>query len=157
MTCIATLFVVGCGSSSKDAPKLDMKKVETYLSQDASARLDTTISVQCPKHVERAKGKRFACVATTINAIPIPLEAKQRDAKGNVTWHMDARTTDEIETDIVDGIKQQKGREVSVICPDVIPYDDEGTFTCVVGDRKGNLSQVVVTQTDDRGSVTWTA
>lgn len=157
---ISLLGVVGvsaCGNDRSPAKRLDENKVERFLAQDASGRLGVPIDVSCPAKIVIRKGDRFECTATTADGEPIPMLAKQKDTKGNVTWHMDARSTKAIETEIQTGVFKQKQLKIAVNCPDAIEFDKGSNFNCVATRRNGQRSIVVVTQVDDKGSITWSA
>lgn len=153
---IVTVAATGCGSNDdKPTTKLNSKKVEQFLSEDATAQLKAAVTVNCPSSIAAKDGKKFTCSAQSQDGKPIPLKATQTDAKGNVTWQMDARSTTAIAEDIVVEVKRQKKLVVTVDCPDVIKLEQGATFDCLAIPDSGDTVVVKVTQTDSKGSVRW--
>lgn len=63
---------------------------------------------------------------------------------------------DDVKKSIVDGIEAKADlSDVMVTCPSTIPKAAGASFVCSVSDDTGANRDVVVTQTDDQGGVTW--
>lgn len=149
--------VAGCGGGGDEGKELDTRKIERYLGQDASSKLEVKgIAVSCPSTVDAGKDKTFTCTAQAPDSDEIDVDVRQKDAKGNVTWTMKARSTSGVVESIQDGILEQKKIKVTADCPDIIPIRKGAEFACVVVDAKGVETDVTIVETDDEGSVDWT-
>ena len=51
---------------------------------------------------------------------------------------------------------QQNGPALTVHCPDGVKAQAGAVFTCTATEPSGSSFQISVTQTDDKGNVTWT-
>jgi hypothetical protein len=61
-----------------------------------------------------------------------------------------------VEADIKAGIEKARPVTVAAVdCPDDVIAEKGGTFTCTVRATTGQTAEVLVTQEDDRGRVTW--
>jgi len=158
LICLACVSVVAsaCGADEPAKP-LNGVKIGKFLSEDASSKMDAQLTVKCPRRITPGKGKQFTCAARTGDGDEIPLTATQQDAQGNVTWHMDARSTAPIEQEIERGVLKQKQLKVEVDCPEVIAFDEGASFICLAKRATGQRTHVVVTQVDDKGGITWSA
>ncbi|MCW2926034.1 MAG: hypothetical protein JWM86_2 [Thermoleophilia bacterium] len=158
---LAAILVSACGGGSDEGdsgtPNLGRSKTEGYLAQDIADKLEVPVRVACPKRLPKRKGASFTCLAFAPLSLPIPAVAKVRDTKGTFTWHMDARATDDIETQIQKGIRTQKKLVATIVCPRLIELDQGAAFTCTAVRASGVRSDVVVTQVDAKGNVTWSA
>jgi hypothetical protein len=63
---------------------------------------------------------------------------------------------DVVEDDIVSGVKDQLGQDVTVDCPDQVDWKTGETFTCDVEDSDGNTREADVKMVNDDGDVEWT-
>jgi Domain of unknown function (DUF4333) len=64
--------------------------------------------------------------------------------------------TQKAQTEIAKGIQEQTGATgVQVKCPDDVPLQQGGTFTCTATASNGESATVSVTQTDDQGGISW--
>ena len=64
-------------------------------------------------------------------------------------------TTQQIEEQIAQSIADQLGASTVVTCPDTVDAGKGIEFTCEVAVDGGKTATVRITQTDDRGTVTW--
>ena len=150
---LAIAALAGCGSKSS----LNTTKIEKFISQDAAQRLalDGSLVVSCPDSVTPQKGDTFTCFAKTPGVDRITVNVTQKDAKGNISWSMEALSTTPIEQNIQEGILTKKQTKVTASCPLIIPARSNFTFTCTIQDAKNQQSTISVTTKDGQGSSSW--
>ena len=56
---------------------------------------------------------------------------------------------------ISDSLSRQNGQQVTVDCPGDMPLQAGATFTCTYTAEDGSAGDVLVTQDDDQGDVSW--
>lgn len=68
----------------------------------------------------------------------------------------DKLDTDKAEREITKGIKDQTGVDAAVVCPEDVDLEAGATFICTATPKTGGRSaNVLVTQKDDQGNVSW--
>ncbi len=64
--------------------------------------------------------------------------------------------TDELEAQITSELQRQAGVTASSVdCPDDVPAEAGGTFTCTATADDGSTATIEVVQQDDQGNVKW--
>ena len=63
--------------------------------------------------------------------------------------------TEAVASQVSVALTAEAGQQVTVTCPGGIGLEAGSTFTCQTTDEAGNERDIVVTQTDDQGDVTW--
>ena len=64
--------------------------------------------------------------------------------------------TDAVAAQVSDTLSSDAGAQIDVSCPGGIPLEAGATFTCTASAPDGSTQDILVTQTDDQGDVTWT-
>jgi hypothetical protein len=63
--------------------------------------------------------------------------------------------TDAVATQVADALTAQSGQQFAVSCPGGVALEAGAQFTCQATDPDGNETDILVTQTDDQGDVSW--
>lgn len=63
--------------------------------------------------------------------------------------------TDAVAAQVSDTLSRGTGTQVDVSCPSGIPLEAGSTFTCTATAPDGSSQDILVTQTNDQGDVTW--
>jgi hypothetical protein len=63
--------------------------------------------------------------------------------------------TDAVASQVSDALSARMGVQIGVACPHGIPLETGSTFTCTASAPDGSTQDIVVTQTNDQGDVTW--
>jgi len=119
----------------------------------ASATGAAVKSVSCPKSIPYKKGATFTCTATGADGTTAPVLLTQTDAKGDV--HISAPTllhTGTAAKLIAKGLSSRLKFSVTVKCPDLVNAHRGTTLTCTAT-HAGKTRKVLVTATDDKGSI----
>lgn len=149
----AAIVAAGCGSS--DPERLDAGKAEGSISAGIKRQLDLDLRVSCPRDVELKKGKKFTCTAKGSDTEKLPIPARQKDAKGNVTWRADIMGTEQVEKSVASEARSKRKIVVALDCPEAVELKPESTFTCAAETPDGQKDTVTVTVEDEKGNVTW--
>jgi len=136
----------GCGIDSAKAAS----SVRTLVAKATGADVK---SVSCPRSIAIRKGATFTCIATGGDGTTAPVMLTQTDGKGNV--HISAPTllhTGVAARLIAMGLSSKLKSRVAVKCPDLISAHRGTSLTCTAT-HAGQTRKVLVTATDDKGSI----
>lgn len=154
------LALAGCGNTNEaskdDTPKMaSIPAVEKQIEAGILEKLDASIDVKCPAKTDTKKGATFECTAKNDTTVAIPVMVTRVDNKGNVTWQIKAMNTNSTEAEIRDGAFKQRGSELAIECPDIVPLKAGSTFPCLGTAEDGSQYAAKVKMVDNKGSVTW--
>ncbi len=153
-----TVAISGCGNSEKSSEASNassIASVQRQIEQGIMKQLQATLKVSCPTAISDKKGAKFQCVAQNKTTQLLAVDVTRVDAKGNVSWKMNATNTNYIEEDIRVGALKKSKSTLAILCPDVIALQTGATFECQGMDDKNRIYPVTVTQKDASGDVTW--
>jgi hypothetical protein len=150
---VAAAVLAGCGSEEPDT--LDAGKAEGAISEGIKQQLDVDLRVECPGNVELEKGRKFTCEGTARNSEDIPIDARQKDAAGHISWTARVMGTSRIEESISQEIRKTRNIVVTLDCPDAVQLKVDHEFECRVETPDGQRDRVIVSITDEDGSVSW--
>jgi Domain of unknown function (DUF4333) len=157
-TCLLILLAgvgaTACGGEEQE--RVGGKGIEKKIRTGIDDQLDLQVDVACPKNIERGKGKRSECDATVEeDGSEFPVEVRQTDDKGNITWNARALPTGPIEDSVASEIFSQRAIRVELECPEAVSLEPDTEFQCLASDPKGNQQYVAITVEDDKGNVSW--
>lgn len=132
-----------------------MDRIEQQIQSGLQEQQALQLRVSCPPEVEPDEGERFTCTARNDTTGKLPIEVRQIDSRGTVSWRANLLPTADIEKDIAAQIRKQRDIAANLSCPDAVELEEGGTFTCTARARGEEPVEVRVTQTDARGTVSW--
>lgn len=151
----AAAVSAGCGEAD---PTLDERRVEREIRQGVMAELQVDLDVECPSGRPLERGDRFTCSASSDDTDDLEVRVRQTNGRGSVRWDARILATDRYETSIAQSIEQQRRIKVEITCPDVVPIEEGGSFTCEARDPKtGETRDVEVVQKDEEGNITFSS
>lgn len=158
LAAIALVVLAAACSLSDD---LDMVKAESALRSEIARYYGVAVDeVACPEEVAMEEGGRFTCRATVAGQ-ELPVEARQDDGDGNVTFEATAAVIDVAEktAELQETIlAENPGSHLRLYCGDdeVLVLDPGATFDCLLEGPDVPLRRVVVTVEDVDGTTTFT-
>jgi hypothetical protein len=151
ITTAGILLLTGCSSA------LDGAKLQDEISSGLATQVGGEWTVTCPESEPLKTGATFTCTATDADGAAQTINVTQTDDQGNVTWELPASDLDleTLKSGVTAELTKQVGGEWTLTCPESVPIENGGTFTCTATEAGGTTQDITVTQTDDQGNVTW--
>jgi hypothetical protein len=146
---LAALILSACGKEV-----VDTGDAEQRISESVAAQIKADVkSVDCPNDVDAKKGDVFTCTVTGGDGTKGPVEVRQEDDKGNVTFRAPLLHTGTAESVIEQGLSDRDRLDVEAVdCPDIVVARAGGKLTCK-GVRAGKTYRIAVTQVNDQGDI----
>jgi hypothetical protein len=154
---LALLLVAGCALDDD----LDMERAEAALESEVAHYYGVAVDeVACPDEVPMEEGRTFECTVTVADQ-ELPVEARQDDGDGNVTFEAGAAVIDVAAktTELQAAIAEENpGAHLRLYCGDrpVLVLAPGATFDCLLEGPDTPPRKVVVTVEDVDGATTFT-
>lgn len=160
---VAAVLAVVLGSAAGCSldDDLDMERAEAALESEVGRYYGVRVEeVDCPEDVAMEEGGTFECTVTVAGQ-QLPVEARQDDDDGNVTFEAAAAVVDvvaktaELQAAIAE---DNPGAHLRLFCGDqpVLVVAPGGTFDCLMEGPDLPPRRVVVTVEDVDGTTTFT-
>lgn len=158
-----TLGLAGCGGGDSDdqpskGPRVDTADFARRVTKDLARITGTVVAdVACPSGVVATPGTTFECGASFNGEADgvIVTVTGAADARDGFRLRLRNLLLGKLELAIRERFAKQKLRLASLDCPGPQPQRRGGSFRCRARDGKGRRFDVLVTQTDDAGNVTF--
>ena len=122
--------------------------------QPSSAPWPTTQSYVGPAPSTTGPRRRTWIVVTAVVVVVAVLGATLAGL-GRIFGDRHLLDTHAVAQQISDSLSRQNGQQVTVDCPGDMPLQAGATFTCTYTAEDGSAGDVLVTQDDDQGDVSW--